>query len=69
MTVVSADGLAVGRVSQCSSDGVVIDGSGILHGQHTLGMGEIAGVFAGEVFLRKRAADVADAPEAPAPAP
>lgn len=70
MTVLSSDGLAFGRVRRVDPDGIAIEGGKLVHGEHHVGIGEISGVFAGEVYLRKRAADVAAMPsEAEPPRP
>lgn len=55
MTVVSADGRALGRVASIDADGFVLD-NGV-----RLTAPDAGNVFGGEVFLRKRAADVLDA--------
>ena len=55
MTVVSADGRALGRVATIDADGFVLD-NGV-----RLGAADAGNVFGGEVFLRKRADDVLEA--------
>ena len=62
MTVVSADGMAFGRILRVDADGVVIGGGKLVHGEHRVSAGDISGIFAGELYLRKRAADVAAMP-------
>lgn len=62
MPVISSDGLAFGRVSRVDADGLVISGGKLVHGEHRVGAGDVSGSFAGEVYLRLRAADVAAMP-------
>jgi hypothetical protein len=62
MTVVSSDGMAFGRVSRVDADGLVIGGGRLVHGDHRVSTSDISGIFAGEVYLRRRAADVAAMP-------
>lgn len=68
MPVLSSDGFALGHVLSVDADGFVVAGGGMVHGDHRVVPGEVSGIFAGEIYLRKRAADVAAmGPEAPAP--
>lgn len=62
MPVISSDGMAFGRVSRVESDGLVIAGGKLVHGEHRVSASDISGIFAGEVYLRRRAADVAAMP-------
>lgn len=70
MPVVSSDGIALGTVANVDSDGFAIAGGAVVHGEHRAAMMDVSGVFAGEVYLRKRAAEFAAMPadrEAPQP--
>lgn len=68
MVVLSADGLAVGRVRSADADGATVSGAGLLRGSHRIDVEDIAGVADGEVLLRVRAAELAEAPaEQPSP--
>lgn len=70
MPVVSSDGIALGTVANVDPDGFAIAGGHVVHGEHRAGMLDVAGVFAGEVYLRKRAAEFAMMPaERDAPPP
>ena len=62
MPVISSDGLAFGRVSRMDADGLVISGGKLVHGDHRVSASDVSGIFAGEVYLRLRAADVAAMP-------
>ena len=62
MMVLSADGLAVGRVRTVDADGATLSGHGMLHGDHHIDIASVAGIFDGEVYLRLRAGELADAP-------
>lgn len=63
MNVLSADGLAVGRVRTLDADGAMLSGLGMLHGDHHIDFASVAGVFDGEVYLRLRAGELADSPQ------
>ncbi len=52
MPVVSADGLVVGHVQSVDIDGFLMNTG------HYFGDGDVSSAFGGEVYLRKRAADV-----------
>lgn len=72
MPAISSDGLAFGRVSRVDPDALVISGGKLVHGDHRVSASDVSGVFAGEVYVRLRAADVAAMPsgaeEQPPPA-
>lgn len=59
MHVLSSDGLALGTVANVDAGGFTLAGGNIVHGEHRITAFSIAGVFAGEIYLRSRAADVA----------
>jgi len=69
MTVLSADGLAVGRIQSLDADAAMLEGHGMLHGDHRIPFSKIAGVFDNEVYLRLRAAELAAEPGEQLPAP
>lgn len=62
MPVISSDGLAFGRVSRVDPDGLLIAGGKLVHGDHRVRASDISGIFAGEVYVRRSAADVAAMP-------
>lgn len=59
MPVLSSDGIALGTVANLDDAGFTIAGGHIVHGDHHITWFAVSGVFAGEIYLRSRAADVA----------
>lgn len=68
MIVLSADGLAVGRVRSADPDGATVSGAGMQREARRIDVEDIAGVADGEVVLRVRADELAETPAEP-PAP
>ena len=63
--VVTLDGIALGRVRRISGGTLFVGGSALVPGEQAVALDYVTGVFAGEVYLRKRAAEVVESQHQP----